>query len=54
MLKKSFKNDVVQERVFTKYQPAKKHKGTKRVQPGEAEERKERTKARVWLRNRVL
>ena len=40
MLRNSFKNDVAQERVFTKYQPAKKHKGAKRGQPREAEERK--------------
>ena len=40
MLKNSFKNDVTQELDFTKYQPVKKHKGTKRGQPREAEERK--------------
>ena len=33
MLKNSFKNNVAQERAFTKYQPVKKHKGTKRGQP---------------------
>ena len=40
LLKNSFKNDVVQERVFTKHQPAKKYRGAKRQQPREAEERK--------------
>ena len=40
MLKNSFKNDVAQERDFTKDQPAKKHKGTKRGQLREAEDRK--------------
>ena len=38
------KNDVVQERVFTKYQPAKKHRGAKRVQPRKAEEQKNEQK----------
>ena len=50
MLKNSFKNDVAQEGAFTKYHPAKKHKGTKRGQPREAEERKER----VWSRISVF
>ena len=31
---------MVQERAFTKYQPAKKHKGTKKEAAREAEERK--------------
>ena len=39
MLKNSFKNDVAQERVFTKYQLAKNHKGAERGQPREEEER---------------
>ena len=39
MLKNSFKNDVAQKRAFTKYQPAKKHKGARTGQPREAEER---------------
>ena len=40
MLKNLFKNDVAQERVFPKNQPAKKHKGARRGQPRKAEERK--------------
>ena len=43
-LKNSFKNDVVQERVFTKHQPAKKYRGAKREQPREAEEQKNEQK----------
>ena len=48
LLKNSFKNDVVQERVFTKHQPAKKFRGAKRErereQPRDAEERKNEQK----------
>ena len=40
MLKNSFKNDVAQERAFTKHQPAKKYKGTKEEAAREAEEQK--------------
>ena len=40
MVKNSFEIEVAQERVFTKYQPAKKQRGAKRVQPREAEEQK--------------
>ena len=36
MVKNSFEIEVAQERVFTKYQPAKKQRGAKRVQPREA------------------
>ena len=44
LLKNSFKNDVVQERVFTKYQPAKKHRGAERGPPREAEDQKNEQK----------
>ena len=46
LLKKLFKNDVVQELVFTKYQPAKKHKGAERATPLSGRARN-RTKTRV-------